>query len=62
MVFMVMRICLVGKKDGNVLDFFFFGFFKIIKKFGWEKFDFNEYNWMIFKKNMFVKNNLWFLY
>lgn len=49
MVSMVMRICLVGKKDGNVSDLsFFFGPFKTTKKFGWEKFDPNEHNWMIF--------------
>lgn len=62
MVSMVMRICLVGKKDGNVSDLFFFGPFKTTKKFGWEKFDPNEHNWMILKKNMLVKNNSWFLY
>lgn len=50
MVSMVMRICLIGKKDGNVSDLFFFGPFKTTKKFGWEKFDPNEHNWMIFKK------------
>lgn len=50
MVSMVMRICLVGKKDGNVSDLSFFGPFKTTKKFGWEKFDPNEHNWMIFKK------------